>query len=647
MTKAVQSLALATTLTLFGAAVADAAAVRAGDTTIAIANLSRGSAVAYDSANHVYLVVSTFGMLRGRFVDRDGHPIGASFVIQSSGNYTHFPAVRFSPDADGGSGGFLVAWHESDVPIATSVHARIVSYRVGGPASADTLLAPEGSFWEQAPAVAYSTASHEFLVAFTRFDWGIRALRVDNNAAAKGPVFTVTRTGQFEGYPSASYSPASDRFAVVWKGFNDPSLTGFVEARLVQAGTNDLVGASATRVGAGGGTYITDVAYQSGTNQFLVAWYRDAGGTAKTTLGRLVNSDLSPAGNIVALSSLWKAYDALGVAFNPVSNTFFMISHDGRGLLTSIENGGVELDSSGTPVDNGFLVTAGAGKSNFYPRIAGSTEQAAWLVSTAYGFESTKVQIVSGTAGGGGGGTVTPPPAPAAAQPMMSIDLPGSPVVQQPFLMTGWGLDRGAGSGGGADVIHVWAWPTTGGAPIFAGVALINVARPDLANVFGPQFGTSGWSLTINNLPPGSYQLAAYLHSTVTNSFSLAKLVPVAIADTLMSVDTPVSNATVPRSGFWLGGWAIDRGAPAGPGVDTLHVWAFPVSGGAAQFAGVASYGMARPDLGAAFGPRFMNSGYSLFINTLGPGTYDLVVFSHSTVTGTFTTWRIVRVNVQ
>jgi hypothetical protein len=193
----------------------------------------------------------------------------------------------------------------------------------------------------------------------------------------------------------------------------------------------------------------------------------------------------------------------------------------------------------------------------------------------------------------------------------------------------------------------VWAWPVAGGAPLFAGVATVNLPRPDLASAFGPQFANSGWALTVSTLPPGPYVLAAYLHSTVTDSFAVAKTLAVNIVDPIMTIDTPGSGAGVSRSGFWLGGWALDRGASSGTGVDTLHVWAYPLAGGGPQWVGVADYGVSRPDVGAIFGSRFTNSGYQLVITTLGPGTYDLVVFSHSSVTGTFTNSRIVRVNVQ
>jgi hypothetical protein len=54
-------------------------------------------------------------------------------------------------------------------------------------------------------------------------------------------------------------------------------------------------------------------------------------------------------------------------------------------------------------------------------------------------------------------------------------------------------------------------------------------------------------------------------------------------------------------------------------------------------FLGAATYGVSRPDVAAAFGSRFLNSGYTLNVTTnLAPGTYTLVVFARSTVTGTF-----------
>ena len=64
MVKAVR-FALAAGLLFASVTPASAVAVRSGATTIAIAGLTRGSAVSYDPVNHVYLVIGTYGVLQG------------------------------------------------------------------------------------------------------------------------------------------------------------------------------------------------------------------------------------------------------------------------------------------------------------------------------------------------------------------------------------------------------------------------------------------------------------------------------------------------------------------------------------------------------------------------------------------------------
>jgi hypothetical protein len=80
--------------------------------------------------------------------------------------------------------------------------------------------------------------------------------------------------------------------------------------------------------------------------------------------------------------------------------------------------------------------------------------------------------------------------------------------------------------------------------------------------------------------------------------------------------------------------------------VDAIHVWAYP-SAGAPIFLGVGTLGGARPDVGGIFGARTTPSGFNLNVSGLRPGVYDVVVFAHSTVTGTFNNSQVVRVTVQ
>ena len=165
--------------------------------------------MAYDPLNKVYLVVGAYGVLRGRFVKADGTPLGTPFQIQANpANFAHFPRVAFSPDADGGAGGFLVTWHEG----APSAHARMVSLGKAGAYGNDTQVTADISWWEAGAPVAYSTVSKEFLVAWRRLatpgiTTDIRAVRLDNTATPKAAVFAITNDAQYQDNPSIAYTP--------------------------------------------------------------------------------------------------------------------------------------------------------------------------------------------------------------------------------------------------------------------------------------------------------------------------------------------------------------------------------------------------------------------------------------------------------
>jgi hypothetical protein len=114
-----------------------------------------------------------------------------------------------------------------------------------------------------------------------------------------------------------------------------------------------------------------------------------------------------------------------------------------------------------------------------------------------------------------------------------------------------------------------------------------------------------------------------------------------------MAIDAPVAGEI--ESTFVVTGWAIDRGAKQGVGIDAVQVWAFPNPGSSAQplFLGAATLGVPRPDVGVSFGERYASAGYELIAQGLAPGTYDVAVFPHSTVTGQFEPASVVRVTVR
>jgi hypothetical protein len=375
-----------------------------------------GTAVAYDTRNHVYLVVSATGAVSGRFVSADGQPLstcvtsGSSFVL-GGGAYGAFPRVAYSPDAVGGMGGFVVSWHEGDN--GTALFARSVSITSClGPTS--QVSTDTSTWWESGAPIEYSSVSKRFLVAWRSLIGNdINARLLDLTGRPVSNVIKVTDTAGYEGNPGVAYSPASDQFLVA---FVAEDSSPFVGTRTVSASTGAL--GPQYELGRAAGTYTSDAVYISSTGQFLVAWFQLPGGT----VGRLVNgSSGAPVGSMIPLSTRFGTYDSLGLAYNAVSNTSFLVGQD----TASNEDGGFEISAAGIP-SAGFGATNLGGNGNFYPRVAASSIDRRWLLTTSHNFFSVDGQFIATASSGGGGGGGTPSPTPASVPVPSTFTTPTS-----------------------------------------------------------------------------------------------------------------------------------------------------------------------------------------------------------------------------
>jgi uncharacterized protein (DUF2141 family) len=226
-----------------------------------------------------------------------------------------------------------------------------------------------------------------------------------------------------------------------------------------------------------------------------------------------------------------------------------------------------------------------------------------------------------------------------APDPRIVIDTPAPGAVTLPATLAGWVLDASADGGTGIDAVHVWAYPADGTPAIFAGAATYGLARPDVAAAFGGNalFTNSGYSLRLQHLNPGKYNVVVFAHRIGAPSFDVVKVITLDVIGSqqqFMALDAPAEGENVGPS-FTVAGWASDLGAASGSGVDTVHVWAYPDTG-PAIFLGAAQYGMERPDVAQYIGESARYSAFSLAVTGLAPGTYRLVVFAHSSVTGAF-----------
>jgi len=99
-------------------------------------------------------------------------------------------------------------------------------------------------------------------------------------------------------------------------------------------------------------------------------------------------------------------------------------------------------------------------------------------------------------------------------------------------------------------------------------------------------------------------------------------------------IDVPQAGSTQ-ASSFVIGGWMVDFAATRDNGVSTMHVWAYSTVGKPSIFIGEITRGP-RPDVAAAFGPQFLNSGYSIIVRNLPVGSWTMVMTPWSTVKGGF-----------
>jgi FG-GAP-like repeat/FG-GAP repeat len=144
--------------------------------------------------------------------------------------------------------------------------------------------------------------------------------------------------------------------------------------------------------------------------------------------------------------------------------------------------------------------------------------------------------------------------------------------------------------------------------------------------------------INATSLAAGSYSGTLNVSST---SKHLEMTVPIGVnltvTDLRGAVEAPAAGSTV-RQPFVMSGWAIDPSSVSGTGVDQVQIWAFRNDGSAAPgvMLGMAAYGSPRTDIGATYGSRFTNSGFSIRLGRLAPGPYRLVAYPRNAATGTF-----------
>jgi hypothetical protein len=376
-------------LIVSGGAPAFAQATTAGGTITVMSTESITSDVAYDPAHNMYLVVAGRGphMLRGSFVSPSGAVL-STFEIgeqwQGIDPYFEAPRISYCPDY----AAFLVAWTDGDPATPSNLWARGVAANADG---SPNFMTPQfrvetGIVKPQQPALAYSPASREFLVAYTMDrTYELRVRRISLITGISHPISIATPAE----YPSVAFNPAANEFLVAYRYEPDPFED--IQAVRVKAGTGAVLGAPVSVNGMVANVLLSqpDVQYDPAASRYFVTWWHQAGG--ELTFGRFLNADTSDAG-VHLLAQGAGSYDCLANARSPVDGTYFVTMCSSH----SNEVFGVRVNADGSVSQPLFQVTSsGAAFGSFGNRVAANGAQPGWMVTASVDQRWIAAQLIS------------------------------------------------------------------------------------------------------------------------------------------------------------------------------------------------------------------------------------------------------------
>jgi hypothetical protein len=494
------------------------------------------------------------------------------------------------------------------------------------------------------PDIAHDYVNNRYLLVAGK---GFIEGQLLNAAGQRMSAFRVNALPEYAQNPRVAFG--GDRYLVTWHAVLEPGPYARVRGRILDANGTPLTGdfdIAVTAVNAATSSCWldgADVAYSTGSQEFLVAWSgyffhtRDIffqrvnvggallGGNTLLSLGDAVRQDREPA-----------------VAYNPHRNEFFVAY-------------GVWDDSSARGYVSGRPVVAGSGEMvGPAPPLPQFGSAAAGMKVPSISYNTTTQQYLLGW-------TQLSP-----FQHVNSVTLTGTGVQTGPLRVLSsfyaaydaLDIDYNQPSGKFLLVTH-----GAGTQPWEDAAVSINPDGTAYDNGFFLTSTTDVRALRSNpaandgnfhpRIAPSAHEgkwlmvtssVFAAVHAQFASS-GASQPPPPPTTNPNMSVDYPPPGTTVAGM-FAVGGWAIDAGSPTGTGVSAVHVWARPHSGASPIFLGGATLGLPRPDVGAAFGDgRFTASGFALS-GLLPPGPYDIDVSAFSTVTASFNIMRRTTVNV-
>ena len=301
--------------------------------------------------------------------------------------------IAYSPDFDRYLMVFLS--HDGD---DWSIYGQILDGQ-GSVISAVTPIALGGGEERGHPAVAYNSASNEFLVVWEQTylgqDWDIRGLRLTATGVPIGGSFPVAARSNLERQPDVAYNSARNEYLVVWKqvvGEGDSAMPDISGQRLNALG--EAVGSDFPITFSAVEEAWPRLDYDSNGNQYLVVWQEPGAGTDVNVRGQRVSWDGSWLGGVLDIATNGWIQKAPVVAYAPRVSQFLVTwteqpNSDHRDIVAQ------RYASSGAALGDRIVVSSAANDYRDAPAVAFNGIKNAWLVVWEYEISDTDHDILS------------------------------------------------------------------------------------------------------------------------------------------------------------------------------------------------------------------------------------------------------------
>ena len=308
----------------------------------------------FNSQTGNYLIAYMVGGdLYGQFVNQNGTPFGAEFVISNAASSQDQASIAYNSTTNQ----YLVVWRDYRSGNG-DIYGRLVNANGSFPGT-DFIINAVTTNNQNNQSVTYNSTANQYLVVWDddrSGDADIYGRLVNANESFPGTDFIINAvTTNNQRRPSSAYNSTDNQYFVVWEdnrsGTNYDIYGRLVNANQTFPGADFIINAVTTN-----NQELPSLAYNSSTNQFMVVWQDGRSGTNSDIYGRLMNANGTfPPGGDLPISTITENKYGPSLAYNPTSNQFLA-------TWTDYRDGGVPdiygqlLDANGALSGGDFLV---------------------------------------------------------------------------------------------------------------------------------------------------------------------------------------------------------------------------------------------------------------------------------------------------